>query len=199
MAREGPEAASLNEEDAMKNAVMTPEPKEKRANRTVVRLQRGDLTSLPVDAFVFYAKEGLELGSGFGTAIQLRGGDSIKKCLDKMGTIRMGEAVITPAGSLPARHIIHACGPKFQESDMEGKLRTCMRSVLRCADANGVKSLALPPMGAGFYGVPLALCSKVMLEEIQSHLGGKTSLEAVTICVIDKQEFMAFEGRFENL
>lgn len=52
-------------------------PIEKKVNGTVVRLQKGDLTALPVDAFVFYARETLELGSGFGTAIQVRGGDAV--------------------------------------------------------------------------------------------------------------------------
>jgi O-acetyl-ADP-ribose deacetylase (regulator of RNase III) len=174
-------------------------PVEKNINGTVVRVQQGDLTALPVDAFVFYAKESLQLGSGFGTAIQSRGGESIKKELEKIGAIKMGEAVITLAGRMEAKHIIHACGPKFQEVDTEKKLRSCMTAALKVAADNGVKSLAFPPMGAGFYGVPLDACAKIMLDVIKEFLQVPTCLENVTICVIDNREFTAFNNQFGRL
>ncbi len=183
----------------MKQVTMAPQPKERTVNRTVVRLQRGDLTALPVDAFVFYAKENLELGSGFGTAIQVRGGEEVRRELKNIGSIRMGEAVITPAGGLVAKHLIHACGPKFQEADMENKLRHCVLSALKCAGRNQLKTIAFPPMGAGFYGVPLELCARVMLETIWSFLLEETGLEEVTICVIDRREFVTFEDKLEKL
>jgi O-acetyl-ADP-ribose deacetylase len=171
---------------------------EKTVNRTVLRLRRGDLTALPVDAFVLYANESLELGSGFGTAIQVRGGEAIKKELQKIGRIGMGEAVITTAGNMAPKHIVHACGPKFQEADMETKLRQCMLSSLKCADENGLSSIAFPPMGAGFYGIPLELCAKVMLQTIRDFVRGTTSLREVIVCVIDNREFGAFQKRLET-
>lgn len=183
----------------MKQTAMALETRERFVNKTRVRLQRGDLTALPVDAFVFYAKENLELVAGFGTAIQSRGGDSVKKVLEKIGKIGMGEAIISPAGGLAAKHIIHACGPKFQELDTEQKLRACVVASLRCAAGSGLKSIALPPMGTGFYGVPLDLCSKVMLEVIGQFLRDDSSLETIIICVMDNREFMAFQGQLENL
>jgi len=109
-------------------------PVEKTIGNTTIKLQHGDLTALPVDAFVFYAKEDLDLGSGYGTAIQTRGGLGVKKELDEIGSIGMGEAVITAAGSLNAKHIIHACGPKFREENEEEKLRNCMMSSLKVAN-----------------------------------------------------------------
>jgi len=175
------------------------EPIERNVNQTVVRLEQGDLTALPVDAFVFYAREDLDLDAGFGTAIGTRGGASIAKELSEIGRIAMGEAVITKAGQMAANHIIHACGPKFQEPDEEKKLRDCMLSALRTADANGLKTIAFPPMGAGFYGVPLDLCSTVMLDVIKGFLGRETSLEKVIICVMDKRDFLAFKNKVEEL
>lgn len=172
---------------------------EKQINGTVVRLQQGDLTALPVDAFVFYARETLELGSGFGTAIQVRGGDAIKKELEKIGRIKMGEAAITGAGRMEAKHVIHACGPKFQEADVESKLRACMLAALQVADDNKLKNVAFPPMGAGFYGVPLDMCARVMLDAIKQFLSGTRSLEEIIICAIDKREFTAFQGQFGRL
>jgi O-acetyl-ADP-ribose deacetylase (regulator of RNase III) len=165
-------------------------------NRTAVKLLRGDLTLLPVDAIVYYAREDLALGFGFGTAIRVRGGDAVARELDKLGPIRVGEAVITTAGTMNASHIIPACGPKFHEPETEAKLRATMRAALRLADERGLRTIAFPPMGAGFCGVPLDLCAAVMLEEIGKHVAGETGLEEVTICVIDQREFRAFQEKW---
>jgi O-acetyl-ADP-ribose deacetylase (regulator of RNase III) len=158
----------------------------------ILRLVQGDLTAMPVDAIVFYAREDLELGSGFGTAIQSRGGAAVKEALKKIGRIAMGQAVITTAGGLKAGHIIHAVGPKFQEADTERKLREAMLAVLRLADAEKLKTLAFPAMGTGFYGVPLDLCARVMTETIRGFTGN--SLEEIVICVVDRREWTAFEA-----
>jgi len=183
----------------MNQASILPEPKEKILKRTTVRLQAGDLTALPVDAFVFYAKETLELGSGFGTAIQVRGGDTIKKELQAIGRIGMCESVITSAGNMAAKHIIHACGPKFHEPELERKLRACMLSALECANRKGLKSVAFPAMGSGFYGIPLDMCATVMLEVIRDFIQKGTSLQEVILCVVDDREFKAFRGKLETL
>ncbi|NOZ21394.1 MAG: O-acetyl-ADP-ribose deacetylase [Planctomycetes bacterium] len=178
---------------------MACKPMEKKVGKAVIKLQHGDLTALAVDAFVFYAREDLELGSGYGTAIQARGGGSIKKEIEKIGSIRMGEAVITSAGSMNAKHIIHACGPKFQEADLEKKLRDCMDSALKVANENKLKTLAFPPMGAGFYGVPFDVSARIMLESITAFLQGDTSLEEVIICVIDYHDYAPFKDALEKL
>ena len=158
----------------------------------ILRLVQGDLTAMAVDAIVFYAREDLELGSGYGTAIQSRAGAAVKEALKKIGRVAMSQAVITTAGGLKAGHIIHAVGPKFQEADTERKLRETMLAALRLADAEKVKTLAFPAMGAGFYGVPLEICARVMTETIRGFAGN--SLEEITICAVDRRELKAFEG-----
>ena len=94
-----------------------------RVNRSVVRLIKGDITDLEVDAFVFCAQGDLAIGTGFGTAISVRGGPTIQQELLGSGPVATGEAVVSAAGDLKANFIIHAVGPKFQEKDIEGKLR----------------------------------------------------------------------------
>jgi O-acetyl-ADP-ribose deacetylase (regulator of RNase III) len=172
---------------------------EAAVNGKFIRLQKGDLTALPVDAVVFYARQDLQLGSGFGGAIQSRGGTAIKAQLDKIGAIEMGGAVITGAGNMHCRHIIHACGPKFQEPDREKKLRKCMQSALQQASAANLKTVAFPPMGAGFYSIPLDLVVKVMFGEAQQFLKTASSIEEVIICVLDDREFKAFKPQLEAL
>jgi len=175
------------------------QPLEATVNGKLIRLQKGDLTALAVDAVVFYARQDLQLGGGFGSAIQSRGGAAIKKELDQIGTVEMGGAVITGAGSMHARHIIHACGPKFQEPDREKKLRKCMQSALDQASAAKLKTVAFPPMGSGFYSVPLDLTAKVMLDVAQQFLKTPSSIEQVIICVMDDREFKAFRPQLEAL
>lgn len=184
----------------MTAVLIAPETVKRKLGKMVVELIKEDLTALPVDAFVFYAREDLQLGSGYGTAIQQRGGVAIKKELEAIGSIGMGEAVVTTAGAMQADKIIHACGPKFQEPDVEEKLRRAMRSALRVAGENGLRTVAFPPMGYGFYGVPMDLCGKVMLEEIASFAAAPDrSLERIIICVVDQRDFRALAPLVESV
>jgi len=178
---------------------MACDPIEKKVGNLAIKLQHGDLTALPVDAFVFYAREDLQLGSGYGTAIQGRGGASIQKELDAIGSIKMGEAVVTDAGAMSVNKIVHACGPKFQEPDIDKKLRECMKSSLRAAEKTGVKSLAFPPMGCGFYGVPLDLSADIMLDTIKDFAQDSNSLDEVIICVIDYRDYVPFKKKMDSL
>jgi O-acetyl-ADP-ribose deacetylase (regulator of RNase III) len=163
-------------------------------NRSGVRLIKDDITDLEVDAFVFYAQPDLSLGSGFGTAISVRGGPTIQKELEELAPVATGEAVVSAAGNLKAKYIVHAVGPRFQEEDMEGKLRTTISNSLKRAEEKGIKRIALPAMGAGYYGIVVDLCSRVMLEVIKSHLEGETGIEEVVICVLDTRQYKSFKA-----
>lgn len=174
-------------------------PVEKVIGKTRVKLMQGDLTAQPVDAWVYYAREDLAIGSGYGTAIQMRGGVVIKNELETLGPIKMGEAVISGAGEMAAKHIIHAVGPKFQEPDLERKLRECMMSSLKTASENGVKTLAYPPMGSGFYGVPLDLSAGVMFDCFKTFLSGDSSIEEISIVVMDYRDFEPFAKKMESI
>ena len=160
----------------------------------VVRLVRGDITELEVDAFVFYAEPTLALGSGFGGMIHMRGGGAIQKELNGLAPVPPLEAVVSSGGRLNAKHIIHAVGPRFREDEMDRKLQTTMENCLLRAQELGVKTLAFPAMGAGYYGIPAGVSARVMLDALQSFLKSNPGLEEVTICVLDKPQFKAFEA-----
>jgi len=166
---------------------------------TVLRLEKGDLTAMEIEAIVFYASPDLVLGSGFGNAISARGGMSIQEELKQFGTISTGEAVITSAGDLSSTYIIHAVGPRFQEEDMDKKLYTCLKSALQVAEEKKIRKIAFPPMGSGFYGVPLDISAQVMLEVIKEHVTKDSQLEEIIICVLDEREFRAFQEKWQDL
>jgi len=163
-----------------------------------IRLVRGDITEMEVDAFVFDITEDVKLGSGYGGAIQQRGGIIIQKELDAIGSCPTGEAVVTQAGILKAEHIIHTNGPKFHEPDTEGKLRGATMSALARAAEKGVKTLALPPIGTGLYQVPMDLCARVMVEAVSGFLQNKTPLEEVLFVVNDEREYDPFRKNLEE-
>jgi O-acetyl-ADP-ribose deacetylase (regulator of RNase III) len=165
----------------------------------VLRLVKADITTLDVEAFVFYARPDLALGSGFGNAIARRAGPAVKKALDAIGSVAPTDAVITPGGNLKARHIVHAAGPVFREERLQEKLRTTIANALKRAEEHGIAQIAFPPMGAGFYGVPLPVCVDVMLSTIGSCLSNSTGIREVVICANDTREFAAFEPRVSAL
>ncbi|OGQ86579.1 MAG: hypothetical protein A2289_23270 [Deltaproteobacteria bacterium RIFOXYA12_FULL_58_15] len=181
---------------------MCAENREKKVNGRTIRLLQHDITLLEgVDAFVFYAQHDLRLGSGWGNAIMSRGGPSIQKELDALGRIETCQVVVTGAGELKAKHILHAVGPRFQEANLEAKLKKTVSEVLAQADKAGLESLAIPPMGYGFYGVPLPMTAKVMVDTIKEHLESHkdSKLKDVVICLNDKREIAPFESRLSAL
>ena len=72
-----------------------------------------------------------------------------------------------------------------------------MQNALKIAEEKGIRKIAFPPMGTGFYGIPLEVSARLMLEVITAHLAEKTSLEEVVICVLDNQEYRAFQAGWE--
>ena len=171
----------------------------KKLKNTVLRLVREDITELDVEAFVFYASEDLKLGTGFGGAIAIRGGPSIQKELDELGGAKTTESVITEAGELNAKFIIHSVGPRHNEADTERKLHDTMDSAFKVAADKGFKRIAFPPMGSGFYGIPPATCSKVMLKAIKEHVNGKTDLEEVLLAVPENRDYQPFEAELSSI
>jgi O-acetyl-ADP-ribose deacetylase (regulator of RNase III) len=163
-----------------------------KIHNSTLRLVKGDITLLEVQAFVFYAQHDLKLGSGFGTAITLRGGPSIQEELDPLAPVETTDVVVSKAGKLGCDYILHAVGPRFREDEIEGKLRTTVLNCLREAEAKGITSLAFPAMGAGFYGIKLPVCAEVTLRAIRDYLSQETAIEEIVICLLDTREYQPF-------
>jgi O-acetyl-ADP-ribose deacetylase (regulator of RNase III) len=168
-------------------------------NNSSLSVVKADITDFVTDAFVFYARSDLKLGSGFGNAIALRGGPSVRKELEGRGPLNVTEVVMTTAGNMKAGHIIHANGPKFQEENTNQKLKTTIMNVLKIADSKGMESVAFPPMGAGFYGVPVDISAKITIETIADFLGSSTGIKEVVVCGNDNRELTALQAAIEPI
>lgn len=171
---------------------------ERKIGDKVIRLIRGDITDIEVDAFVYDLTDDCKLDSGYGGAISQRAGKVVQDELDRVGTLPKGAAVMTTAGKLKANHIIHANGPKFMESDTEAKLRLATLSALELASKKGLSTIAFPPMGTGLYQVPLDLCARVMVETVTKHLQGQTNLKEVDFVALDTREYKPLAASIEG-
>ncbi len=174
-------------------------PDELKVNNSFLRLIKADITDVEIESFVFYARHDLVLGAGYGTAISVRGGPSVQEQLKQFGTINTTDAVVTEAGEMKAKYIIHAVGPRFQEEDIEDKLRTTVLNSLKKAEEKGVKAVAFPAMGTGFYGVPLDLSARVTLGAIKEYLSGHTKIKDVVVCLLDNREYKPFQNQLAAL
>ncbi|MEX2208573.1 MAG: macro domain-containing protein [Myxococcota bacterium] len=158
-----------------------------------ILLSEGDITALAVDAIVNAANTGLRLGSGVAGAIRERGGPSIQAECDAHGPIGLGEAALTGAGELQARHVIHAAAMAFGGSTSEAALRAATRASLELARASRLRSIAFPALGTGVGGFPVQRCAEVMLEEVRAHLAGETTLDEVHFVLFGEPTYRVFE------
>ncbi|MCU0587631.1 MAG: macro domain-containing protein [Syntrophobacteraceae bacterium] len=169
-------------------------------NGRVIRLTQGDLTELDVDAIVNAANAQLILGAGVAGAIRTRGGPSIQEECLRLGGAIVGQAVITGAGNLKARHVIHAVGPRMGEGDEDRKLRDATENSLRRAAENGLESIAFPAVSTGIFGFPKDRCARIMLEAVRGFLSaGETSVGEVIFCLWSREDFEVFAKALEEL
>jgi O-acetyl-ADP-ribose deacetylase (regulator of RNase III) len=136
----------------------------------------------------------------YGLCVRFNGTDAfVPEELKRLGPLPVGEAVATTGGELKAKFVIHAVGPRFQEQRLEEKLRETTLAALQRADEKGARSIAFPPMGTGFYGVPLDVSARVTLSAIQQYLSGKTRIGEIVLCVRDPRELKPFETALKAL
>jgi O-acetyl-ADP-ribose deacetylase (regulator of RNase III) len=163
---------------------------------TKIRLVKGDITELDVDAIVNAANEYLVLGSGVAGAIRRKGGPSIQKECDRIGGTFVGGAVITTGGNLKARHVIHAVGPRMGEGNEDEKLENAISNSLKVAEENGLKSIAFPAISTGVFGFPKDRCARIMLSTIRNHIEKGSNLEDIRLCLFDEVTYDVFNREY---
>ena len=124
---------------------------------------------------------------------------TIRKELAALDPIEVTQAVATSAGNMKSNFIIHANGPKFHEENTEQKLKQTILNAMKCAEARGVESIAFPPMGAGFYGVPLDKSAEITTETLAHYMNNGSKIQNVIICANDTREYVALQKQMNNL
>jgi O-acetyl-ADP-ribose deacetylase (regulator of RNase III) len=115
----------------------------------------------------------------------------------RQGGCKVGEAVITPAGKLPARFVIHTVGPVWNDgiSNEEVLLARAYQNSLALAEQQGLKTIAFPNISTGIYRFPKQLAAEIALRVITDHLATSTTLEKVTFVCYDQENYQAYADR----
>lgn len=167
---------------------------------TEIRLVRGDITRVAADAIVNAANSALVGGGGVDGAIHRVGGPSVMADLERRyGPDRhcpTGSAVVSAAGDLPARIVIHAVGPVWRGGDSgeSQELASAYRASLDHAAREGCRTVAFPSISTGIYGYPVDLAARVALGAVDAWIAQHPgALDEVTFVLFSTATLEAFE------
>ncbi|MGQ9496166.1 MAG: macro domain-containing protein [Thermoanaerobaculaceae bacterium] len=159
----------------------------------------GDITQEQTDAIVNAANSSLAHGGGVAGAIVRKGGWEIQEASRKLAPVPVGNAVVTGAGQLPCRWVIHAVGPVWGEGEEEMKLRSAVRSALARAEEMRLKSVALPAISTGIFGYPKEAGCRVIAQECLAHLRKTGSVREIHLVALDEETVSAFSQACKEL
>lgn len=160
---------------------------------------QADITTLAVDAIVNAANTSLLGGGGVDGAIHRAGGpdilDGCRAVVARQGGCKVGEAVITTAGNLPARHVIHTVGPVWNGGTKKEPelLAKCYDSCMRLAEEHQLASIAFPGISTGVYRFPKDKAAKIAVRMIENWIDKAGSLNEVIFVCFDLETFNIYQ------
>ncbi len=163
---------------------------------TRIVIVKGDLVDQEVDAIVNAANNDLVLGAGVAGAIRRRGGPSIQDECTAHGPVSVGDAAITGAGMLHARHVIHAASMALGGRTTATTLRSSMEATFRLAREHSVATIAVPAVGTGIAGFPLDECARIMAECVSAAITAGWEPEEVRFVLYDEAALHVFSTSF---
>ena len=175
--------------------------------KACIRLVQGDITNMETDAIVNAANSSLMGGGGVDGAIHRRGGPKIlEECKKIRATtwpqgLPTGKAVITGAGDLKARYVIHTVGPVWR-GGKRGEpelLAQAYQNSLKIAVKNILKSVAFPSISTGAYRYPVGDACIVALKSVKEFLENEDNLDEVVFVLFSESAFEVYENKAEEL
>jgi len=168
--------------------------------RRVIEIVKGDITEMETDAIVNAANNRLWMGAGVAGAIKRKGGQIIEEEAVRQGPIEVGEAVVTSAGSLKAKYVIHAASMGQDLKTDAEKIRRATRNSLRRAEELGIHSIAFPAIGTGVGGFPVDRAAEVMISEVKHFFREEAqSVERVVFVLFDDYSYQIFQEELRRL
>ena len=171
----------------------------------MIELIKGDITKVKADAIVNAANSSLLGGGGVDGAIHNAGGKAILddciKIRNRQGGCKTGEAVITTAGNLPAKFVIHTVGPVWNggNNNEEKLLAAAYRNSLILAEAHNIISIAFPNISTGIYGFPKNEAAGIALETVHTFIKADSGIGKVIFVCFDEENFSIYNDLLKKL
>jgi O-acetyl-ADP-ribose deacetylase (regulator of RNase III) len=172
-------------------------------NKSKIEVLKGDITKVKVDALVNAANSSLLGGGGVDGAIHRAGGRAIleecRKIVARQGGCKTGQAVITTAGNLNAKFVIHTVGPVWNggRKEEEFKLAECYKNSLQLAVKNNCTTIAFPCISTGVYQYPVKEAAIVAIDSVLQFLSKDNKIEKVIFVCFDNENFSAIKEKLE--
>jgi O-acetyl-ADP-ribose deacetylase (regulator of RNase III) len=170
----------------------------------MIKVVKGDITKIPVDAIVNAANTSLLGGGGVDGAIHRAGGSQIlEDCIkirNRQGGCKVGGAVITRAGNLPSKFVIHTVGPVWRggEFNEENLLALAYENTLKLAGENEVKSISFPNISTGIYNFPKDKAAKTGISKVLEFLKTDNTIEDVIFVCFDSDNYRLYTELLER-
>jgi len=169
------------------------------AIKAKIELREGDITEIEADAIVNSANTDLILGAGVSGAIGRKGGKVVQDECDKIRSVPLGDAVVTAAGALKAKYVIHAVSMEIGHFTTEDNVALATRNSLRRAEELKLRTVAFPALGTGAAALAPEFSARAMLETIAEHVARGTGLEHIYVVLFNAEMLAAFQEAFAQL
>lgn len=170
-----------------------------------LRLIQGDITIQKVDAIVNAANTSLLGGGGVDGAIHRKGGSQIledcQKIRAKQGGCAVGQAVITSAGTLPSRYVIHTVGPIWYDGqdDENELLENAYLNSLKLAEKHQLNTVAFPNISTGVYHFPKSQAAKIAIKAVVEYMQNAQSLAEINFVCFDLENFKIYRQQLAEV
>ncbi|WP_336777679.1 O-acetyl-ADP-ribose deacetylase [Pantoea sp. USHLN256] len=169
-----------------------------------IALLKDDITKVPADAIVNAANTSLLGGGGVDGAIHRAGGPAIlaecQKIRNRQGGCKVGDAVITTAGDLPAKYVIHTVGPHWHDGqhDEETLLKNAYQSCFKLVEKYDIQTVSFPNISTGIYRFPKVLAAEIALGVINQCLHDNPNIEQVNLVCFDEENYVLYSKMLDQ-
>jgi O-acetyl-ADP-ribose deacetylase len=164
-----------------------------------IELWNGDICDLEVDAIVSPATTSLWMSSGVAGELKRTGGDAIEFAAIRQAPVRLGEAIVTPAGRLAAKVVVHAVSLERDRRTSAAAIESAVRSALARVAELGLASVAFPALGTGIGGFPLDEAARLTVRTVRDALATPSSIEHVIFALRGAAPYQAFAAAMTAL